>query len=248
MLQVTTGGEIAIRLLQQAGVPLGPGLSNQEIWDIESTHSFVFDVDHRDMLRRGTPQGDGWFDWRSSTKADIETRLAWVPDGVYWDVEHNGFWPKPWGRRPKTAVLRARKAGLKLARVPRLIPLFSNRFIAEGPSEGSAPVFSVIQSDVIYYGDNLPSYIARELDVPKEYRTGVNRHIRFWSDLANNDPRYVDWPDGTPRAFWNRTFDGVPALPPLTDSGEIKEWKSYRVRDAADAQELLDRIKRERES
>jgi hypothetical protein len=47
-------------------------------------------------------------------------------------------------------------------------------------------VFSIYQTDVIYYGDDLVDYIAREFHVPPLYPSPVvgRRRIPFWSDLA----------------------------------------------------------------
>jgi hypothetical protein len=107
----------------------------------------------------------------------------------------------------------------QLDRVPKLVPLFGHRFMAAGPSQGSAPVFSVYQTDVVYYGENLPSYVAHELEIPKRYATGIQRKIPFWSNLAENDRRYVGKPQNITRAFWNRSILGGPALPEATPDG-----------------------------
>lgn len=45
-----------------------------------------------------------------------------------------------------------------LKAAPRLIPICSHRYIPEEPHDAGNPVFSVMQSDVIYYGADLANY------------------------------------------------------------------------------------------
>jgi hypothetical protein len=46
------------------------------------------------------------------------------------------------------------------------------------------PVFSVYQTDVIYYGFDLPSYLFEEFGVPNPFpRPERPREIELWSEL-----------------------------------------------------------------
>jgi hypothetical protein len=64
-----------------------------------------------------------------------------------------------------------------------LVPLISHRYIPSEPNEAGNPVFSVYQSDVIYYGADLADYFEHELDGWAPVTTPI-KHIRFWSDLV----------------------------------------------------------------
>jgi hypothetical protein len=46
--------------------------------------------------------------------------------------------------------------------VPRLVPVFSHRYLPAEPHLSGNPVLSVYQTDIIYYGSNLKRYIAHE--------------------------------------------------------------------------------------
>ena len=59
-----------------------------------------------------------------------------------------------------------REGRAHLARVPRLVPVFSHRYLSSDPQFKPSPVFSVHQSDVIFYGDNLLDYVAHEFRIP----------------------------------------------------------------------------------
>ncbi len=71
-----------------------------------------------------------------------------------------------------------------LARVPILVPVFSHRYLASDPRFEPSPVFSVHQSDIIFYGDNLLDYIAHEFRLPPLHPSD-RTHVPFWSDVAN---------------------------------------------------------------
>jgi hypothetical protein len=138
------------------------------------------------------------------------------------------FLPRSWGRKPKRSDELDRAVLDHLSRAPRLVPLFGHRFMAAGPSQGSAPVFSVYQTDVVYYGENLPDYVAHELEIPKRFTTGIHRSIPFWSALAENDRRYVGRRKNEARALWNRSIVGGAALP-TESQGEPISYTSTEI-------------------
>jgi hypothetical protein len=82
---------------------------------------------------------------------------------------------------------------------PQLVPLVGHRYIPSEPSEAGNPVFSIHQSDVIYYGVDLAHYFERELGASSRPIAGPIKHIRFWSDLverAYQAPFYRECPPG----------------------------------------------------
>jgi hypothetical protein len=72
--------------------------------------------------------------------------------------------------------------------------LISHRYLPEQPHEQGSPVFSVCQSDVIYYGANLEDYFEREF-TRHDSRPWPDKikYIPFWSDLVerNGGPDFV---------------------------------------------------------
>jgi len=71
-----------------------------------------------------------------------------------------------------------------VANAPKLIPLISHRYLPAEPCEAGNPVFSIYQSDIIYYGANLTEYFERELVDGNRSLTGDIKHIRFWSEFV----------------------------------------------------------------
>ncbi len=71
-----------------------------------------------------------------------------------------------------------------VAAAPTLIPLIGHRFLPSEPNEAGNPVFSVYQTDIIYYGANLEHYFNNEFRGWSASEDGAYRQIPFWSDLA----------------------------------------------------------------
>ena len=185
---MSTGVDIddALDRLARAGVHLAPGLSTAEFVEVEARFGFRFGADHRRLLQGALPLGDRWVDWRLATNSDIRARLAWPVDGVVFDVENNSFWPRSWGTRPPAKAAAVHEARRHLAAVPVLVPLYGHRYLPSDPAPTGAPVLSVYQADVIYYGDNLLDYIAHEFHIGSLSPTPPGQRVRipFWSDLA----------------------------------------------------------------
>jgi hypothetical protein len=177
--------ERAVSLLRRAAITLDHGLNETELATIEQRFGFTFAPDHRELLAEVLPTGDRWVNWRSDAVESIASRLAWPTDGTIFDVRENGFWPRSWGPRPPDEGEAEALARTRMAAVPVLVPLYSHRFLPAAPAPPGSPVFSVYQTDVVYYGDDLADYIAHEFKVeePSQGHHPKTR-IDFWSDLA----------------------------------------------------------------
>jgi hypothetical protein len=170
-------------LLRWAGVQLGAGLSAEEVAAVEARFGFRFLPEHRDFLRRYLPAGPGWPDWRAGDATRLEGVLGWPVEGALFDVEHEQFWPRSWGPRPAASDDALRIARRHLDAVPKLVPVYGHRYLPASPAPSPSPVFSVHQTDVIYYGADLADYLAHEFGEPAAGRHPTVR-IPFWSDLA----------------------------------------------------------------
>ena len=174
----------ALTVLRSAGVRLARGLSEAELVAVEDDLGFHFAADHRALLARALPNGSGWPDWRRRDD-EIRRRLQQPAEGLAFDAVHNDFWPSSWGIRPtgSTAVSQAVRAAVR--DIPVLVPFYRHRYVAAAGTAGPSPVFSVHQSDVIYYGRDLADYATREFgDRSGPIDTDGISPIPFWSDLA----------------------------------------------------------------
>jgi len=129
------------------------------------------------------------FDWRTDHEY-IRDRLRWPLEGMLFDVEENEFWLPDWGERPRKAAARREIVSAAVAAAPRLIPIYSHRYLPAEPHKTGNPVLSVYQTDIIYYGANLQNYLDNEFG-PRARVGGSSdyarepRRIRFWSDIID---------------------------------------------------------------
>lgn len=191
--------------LSSKGVAISQGLSDEEISRIERTHDLSFPPDLRDLLQFALPISEGFPNWRRGWIAKpiiqwqdrtpilrghnlvpIQEQLARPADGICFDIEHASFWMEEWGPKPDDLDAALAVARKKLAQVPKLIPVYSHRFLPTEPCDSGNPVLSVHQTDIIYYGFDLASYFAHEFKVtsPKWAATEA-REIAFWSTLIS---------------------------------------------------------------
>lgn len=161
------------------------GYTRTELNEAEEKFGLRFPPDLFDLLCERRPVNG--YDWR--TDADrITEALQWPLEGILFDVEENQFWLSNWGERPHEPEERAEIVTDAVAQAPKLIPILSHRYIPQEPHERGNPVFSVYQTDIIYYGADLDDYFRREFEFsgrPAEAGPmAPARYIRFWSDIV----------------------------------------------------------------
>ncbi|MCB9857430.1 MAG: SMI1/KNR4 family protein [Phycisphaerales bacterium] len=143
----------------------------------------------REFLSLGLPISRSWAGWRATEEGDIRERMAWPLEGMCFDIEHNGFWLTEWGEKPGDLNAAFDIARLEVGRAPALIPIFGHRYLPAEPYTTGNPVFSVYQTDVIYYGVDLLDYFQNEFRYyfgrPSHALTGTPRTIPFWSRLVS---------------------------------------------------------------
>lgn len=177
---------IALGTVIMAGKEVGPGLSDEELIEIEDYWEFRFPPDLREMLQVILPLMPPFPDWRAFRSRELRQMFEWPADGICYDVEHSDFWLSAWGDRPRSLDEALEVARVHVRAAPKLIPIYSHRYLPATPCEADNPVFSVYQTDVIYYGANLRDYLMREFgDLPHEDAVAnVSKRIPFWTDLT----------------------------------------------------------------
>lgn len=179
-LSAATARDLLAALPAQIADPLGAA----EFAALEQRFGFTFNPDHRALLATGLPTGRRWPDWRDGDPDQLRLLLEAPIDGVLFDVQENGFWLPSWGDRPSRTAFALSVARRRLDGVPRLAPVYGHRYAPALPEPG-LPVFSVMQTDVIVYGDTLAGYLRHEFDLP----------------ATPGDPS--DEPSPTPVPFWS---------------------------------------------
>jgi hypothetical protein len=129
---------------------------------------------------------DRFPDWRDGDEERLRNDLNWPLEGMQFDIQINAFWLAEWGTRPESLEEALQIASQAVTNAPRLIPLYAHRYIPAEPLRAGNPVFSVYQTDVIIYGNDLLSYFAAEFGGVAAWHTRPleMRPIPFWSELA----------------------------------------------------------------
>ena len=182
----------AVELLQRGGIELAPGLSAAEIRAAETRWGFRFAPDHAELLRAVLPVSPHWPNWREGHEAAIQWTYDALYDRIVFDVFHNSFWPASWGSRPPDSAEAEDVARGYLMTWPKLVPIFLHRFMAAAPAPRGAPVFSIHQTDAIYYGAHLVDYLRRELRLDPEPwgEMRIRHRVPYWSALVETEG---DW-------------------------------------------------------
>jgi hypothetical protein len=163
-------------------VRLDPGLTDSEVAAAEDRYGFVFPPDLRAVLQFALPVGDKFPDWRNGSEEDLMIRMDLPLHGILFDVEHGEIWPADWGPKPADEQGRFEKVKSLIDSAPRLIPIWSHRYIPAEPIEHGNPVLSVHQTDIIEYGHDLTDYFSHEFGVPAPGAARISKTIRFWED------------------------------------------------------------------
>jgi hypothetical protein len=176
-------------LLKKKGIEITDGLTQAEFQRIESKFQIQFPPDLRAMLANFLPIKDDFVNWRDESPENIlkiEDRLQWPLEGMIFDIKENNYWYYGWGKKPSTQDKAIKKCEQMFKKVPKLIPICSHRYIPMEPMEAGNPIFSVVQTDIIYYGENLEAYLRNEFVTNNIDQTSYDRvkKIRFWSNLV----------------------------------------------------------------
>ncbi|MBK5144633.1 SMI1/KNR4 family protein [Budviciaceae bacterium BWR-B9] len=182
---------LLIKRLKQCGVSFAEGLSDDELVKIQREFQVTFPPDLKQLLQMALPVSDRFVNWRAglhspAEKQQVEQRINWPLEGMLFDVENNSYWEQSWGERPASAEERKVIVSQYFYTYPKLIPIYSHRYIPATPDETGNPVFSVYQMDIIYYGYDLASYFAHEFSfsLPEHFDAPEEpKYIEFWGDF-----------------------------------------------------------------
>jgi hypothetical protein len=171
-----------VRVLAQSGIGFDTGLTDVEVDRVQAEFCFRFPPDLRAFLQTAMPVGKGFPDWRNGPSDALAKQLGIPLRGILFDVEHNAFWLDEWGPRPKV-LAEAFSVVTKLhGAAPVLIPIYIHRMMPDRPHLAGNPVFSVHQTDIIYYGSILSDYFRHEF-AGGDWKSSSEpvRDIEFWN-------------------------------------------------------------------
>lgn len=164
-----------------------PGLSSDEIASIEAQLGFRVPEDFAYLFQNLQDPGRVFFPWSEFDKRRYDESIAWVLHGIEFDIEKDNLWLERWGKKPDTLPAALDVARKDFQTWPKLLPIYAHRFLAAEPCRSGNPVFSIMQTDIIYYGSDLPHFLLNEF-VDRDYALHTQaqniRRIEIWSDFA----------------------------------------------------------------
>ncbi|QRP44973.1 hypothetical protein [Amycolatopsis sp. FDAARGOS 1241] len=183
-------GVTAARLLAALDCcPIEPGLTDAEFARVEAEHGISFTDDHRAFLAAGLPVDPPgsdrarWPDWRAGPRDDVHHLITFETD-LLTNAIRTGHWEDAWGPRPPSGDSAVAVFETFLAGAEQIVPIYAHRYVPGRPGSSGNPVLSMYGFDIIYYGADLPSYIANE--------------------FGGGDLTFPDGWEPAPLAFWDR--------------------------------------------
>ena len=160
--------------LEKKGVTFESGLTDSEVGLIEERFTFTFPEDLRVFLQTALPVSGRFAPWRAALASptvakDLATRMNEPLEGLLHSLKQGFFWHEPWGIKPHSFAEQKEVLLRHWPQVPKLISIWGHRYLPETPSLPHNPVFSVVGSDIIYYGNDLVHYFEQEFTLPWRY-------------------------------------------------------------------------------
>lgn len=173
-------------LLKQNGIIIDSGLSDDEISIIESKYDISFPKSLKDFYKEGLPVSEGFINWKDYSDENVEYIKSLI-QSAFSDVSENAgeiYWNDEWGDEPDDTDEVAEIIREKLKSAPKLIPIYSHRYIPMGTSD-NPPVISVHEIDIIYYGLDLADYFKVEFGAKEQSDIDFEniQEIPFWTEI-----------------------------------------------------------------
>jgi hypothetical protein len=163
------------------------GLSDDEVASIEAQLEFAVPDDFAYLFKNLQDPGRVLFPWSEFDKREYDELIHWVRKGIEFDIEHACLWLERWGEKPRVLSEALDIASKDFETWPKLLAILGHRFLAAEPCRSGNPVFSIVQTDIIYYGADLAHYFLNEfVDHDHAFHTSPEiRRIDVWSDFAD---------------------------------------------------------------
>ena len=137
------------------------GASAREIKAFEAQTGLELPGDLRWLAQHTHDPGGAFFGWLKEPQR-IAQSLDWIRTGIEFDLQHGTTWLERWGKPPRDIETRIEIFRADFHSWPALIPIMGHRFLRIDPCRSGQPVYSIMQTDIIYYGANLASWLAME--------------------------------------------------------------------------------------
>ncbi len=176
-----------LKHLEAKGYYVAEGMTEEETKKIEEIYGFRFPQALADFYSCGVPFGASTVPfplWKDFNENNVRAIKKMIEDPIDWlkqDVK-GGFWLESWGERPENEDEALEVFSRIAAKAPKLIPIFSHRYVPVIEGIEDPPIISTVGMDTIIYGGNLSDYLQNEFFGGK-LSTNSAVPIPFWSEI-----------------------------------------------------------------
>lgn len=161
------------------------GLTEPELKKIKQEYNIEFPSELKEFYKTVLPISEGFYNWRDLGVENIrymKDAIDRPTKGIY-ELAAEIDWCEDWGLEPN-GIEKVNAIRTMLRKAPLLIPIFSHRYMPMLNSE-NVPILSIHGTDVIYYGENLSTYLKIEFGKTSHSDIAFHKieHVPFWSDL-----------------------------------------------------------------
>ena len=176
-----------LKHLEAKGYFVAAGMTEEERGKVEEIYGFKFPQALADFYSCGVPCLSSAMPfplWKDFNENNVRAIKKMIEDPINWlkeDVK-DGFWLKSWGKRPENEEEALEVFSRVAAKAPKLIPIYSHRYVPVIDGIDDPPVISTVGMDTIVYGANLSEYLQNEFFGGK-LSTVSAVSIPFWSEI-----------------------------------------------------------------
>ena len=176
-------------MLKNNGVKFSKGLLQDEIDEIEKIYEIKFPKSLCEFYKQGFPVSADdnrfpqWMNFSDENISKIKKRI-YAPYEWLLKYVKIGFWVPQWGETKESNDEKIQKYLEIITDAPKLIPLYSHRYMPVLDGVDNPPVISTVGRDTIIYGGNLYEYLRNEFGNRGDFFVKQNHiNIPFWSDV-----------------------------------------------------------------
>ncbi|WP_024294764.1 hypothetical protein [Lacrimispora indolis] len=179
--------EEIINIMKEKNVIFSSGINETDLSKIHQIYEIMLPKELIEFYSLALPISKGFYNWKDFSLSNIEHIKSALkrPENDLIELVDEVYWCDDWGEEPLDENEKAEVINNFLKTAPKLIPIFTHRYLPSYPDNKSNPVFSIHGTDVIYYGNDLLSYLQIEFGL-KDYNDidySKIPHVPFWSDL-----------------------------------------------------------------
>ena len=176
-----------LKHLEAKGYFVADGMTEEERGRVEEIYGFRFPQALADFYSCGVPCLSSAIPfplWKDFNENNVRAIKKMIEDPIDWlkqDVK-GGFWLESWGKRPENEDEAMEVFSRVVAKAPKLIPIYSHRYVPVIEGVDDPPVISTVGMDTIIYGANLSEYLQNEF-LGGKLSTAPAVNIPFWSEI-----------------------------------------------------------------